>query len=119
MSNRGFKWKLIDNKLKEDKDKGKLGEEKYQVVVFFIFKLVLFLLEAARIINIEAVNAFVEYERTNNNSSAVLVETLLFLNRYRLYKKGVMWCCVPLLFMWIVSHLRHRKKFSIIYGGLT
>jgi hypothetical protein len=29
MSNGGFKWKMIENKLKTNKEKGKLGEERY------------------------------------------------------------------------------------------
>jgi hypothetical protein len=37
MSNRGFKWKIIENKLKTDKEKGKLGEERYQIIAFDIF----------------------------------------------------------------------------------
>jgi hypothetical protein len=64
MSNGGFKWKLIENKLKTYKAKGKKGEEKYQAVVFSIFKLVLFPSEAIRMIGIETANAFVEYEWT-------------------------------------------------------
>lgn len=61
MLNGGFKWKLIENKMKTDKENGKLKEEKYQAVAFAIFELVLFPLEAARIINIEIAKAFVEY----------------------------------------------------------
>jgi hypothetical protein len=100
MFNERFKWKLIENKLKADKDKGKLGEEKYQVVVFAIFGLVLSLAEVAGIINIKAANVFIEDEPTKNNlTSAILAETLLFLNYCRLHRKDVMRCCVPLLFI--------------------
>jgi len=62
MSIRGFKWKLIENKLKANKDKEKLREEKYQVVAFTILGLVLFSSKDAGIISIENVNAFIEYE---------------------------------------------------------
>ena len=57
-SNGGFKWKMIENKLKMDKEKGKLGEERYQIIAFAIFGLVLFPLEAPGIISIKAANAF-------------------------------------------------------------
>jgi hypothetical protein len=33
-TNRGFKWKLIEIKLKADKDKGKLTEERYPAIAF-------------------------------------------------------------------------------------
>ena len=32
-----FKWKLIEARLKTNKDEGKLGDKRYQVVVFTIF----------------------------------------------------------------------------------
>jgi hypothetical protein len=63
-TNRGFNWKLIETKLKEIKDKGKLREERYQTVAFAIFGFVWFPLEVVSIISVEATNAFVEYERT-------------------------------------------------------
>jgi hypothetical protein len=40
-SNGRFKWKMIENKLKTNKKKGKLGEERYQIVAFVIFWLVI------------------------------------------------------------------------------
>jgi len=58
--NGSFKWNLIE---KINKDEGKLGDERYQVVAFVIFGLVLFALEA-EIINVEACNAFIEYKQT-------------------------------------------------------
>lgn len=70
--------------MKIDKDNGKLGEEKYWVVVFTIFGLVLFPSEVAGIFNIEAVNAFIEYKQAKNNlTSAILAETYLSLNHYK------------------------------------
>jgi hypothetical protein len=90
-SNEGFKWKMIENKLKTDKEKGKLGEERYQIIAFTIFGLVLFPLEAAGIISIEVANAFFEFEQTKNNpTSAILAETFLSLNHCRLRGKGAM-----------------------------
>jgi hypothetical protein len=37
-----FKWKLIKARLNTNKNEGKLGDERYQAVVFAIFELVLF-----------------------------------------------------------------------------
>jgi len=37
-----FKWKLIEARLNTNKNEGKLGDERYQAVVFAIFELVLF-----------------------------------------------------------------------------
>jgi len=103
-SNGGFKWKMIENKLKTDK-------ERYQIIIFVIFGLVLFPSEAAGIVSIEAANAFLEFEETKNNpTSVILAETFLSLNHCRLHGKGVMRCCIPLLFMWIVSHLEASKE---------
>jgi E3 ubiquitin-protein ligase DOA10 len=91
---------LIEKKLKTDKNNGKLGEEKYQVVDFVIFKLVLFPSEAVGIISIEVVNVFVEYKWTKNNFILViLAETLLSLNHYILNGKIAIRCCVSLLFI--------------------
>ena len=97
---------MIKNKLKTNKNNGKLGEEKYQVVDFAIFRLVLFPLEAVGIISIEVVNVFIEYKWIKNNLiSVILAKTLLSLNHYILNGKRAIRCCVPLLFIWIVNHL--------------
>jgi hypothetical protein len=73
--------------------------------------LVLLPSEAAGIISIEAANAFLEFEEVKNNpTSAILAETFLSLNHCRLHGKGAMRCCIPLLFMWIVSHLEASKE---------
>jgi len=61
-SDGGFKWKMIESKLKTDKEKGKLGEERYQIIAFAIFGLVMFPSKATGIISIEAANAFLEFE---------------------------------------------------------
>jgi hypothetical protein len=82
---------MIESKLKTDKEKGKLGEERYQIIVLAIFRLVLFPSEAAGIISIEAANAFLEFEQTKNNpASAIIAETFLSLNHCILHGKGVM-----------------------------
>ena len=72
-TNGWFKWKLNETKLKIDKDKGKLGEERYQTIAFAIFGLVLFLSEAAGIISVKAANVFAEYEQIRSNPSSVVV----------------------------------------------
>jgi hypothetical protein len=101
---------LIENKLKIDKDNGKLREEKYQVVAFTIFGLVLFPLEVLRIISVQVINAFIEYEWTKNNLiSVILAETLLSLNHYILNGKRAIRCCVPLQFICIVNHLETSR----------
>jgi hypothetical protein len=56
-TNKGFKWKFIETKLKTDKDEWNLGKERYQADVLAIFGFVLFPLEAAGIISVESVNA--------------------------------------------------------------
>ena len=106
-----FKWKAIESRLKASKDKGRLGEEGYQLVAFAIFSLVLFPSEAVGIISMEAASAFVEYEQGKNNpTSTILAETFLSLNYCRMHGKGTMRCCIPLLFMWIVSHLETPRQ---------
>jgi hypothetical protein len=71
----------------------------------------LFTLEAVGIINVEATNAFIEYEQTKSNpSSTILAEKFLSLNHYKVHGKGVMRCCIPLLFIRIVSHLETPKE---------
>jgi len=102
---------MIENKLKTDKEEGKLGEERYRIVAFVIFGLVMFPSKTTRIISIEATNTFIEYEQTKNNlASAILAETVLSLSHCRLHGKGTMRCCVPQLFKWIVSHLKTSKQ---------
>ena len=106
-----FKWKAIENKLKADKDKRRLREEGHRLIAFAIFGLILFPSEAVGIISIEAASAFVEYEQERNNpASAILAETFLSLNHCRSHGKGAMRCCIPLLFIWIVSHLETPKE---------
>jgi hypothetical protein len=56
-TNKGFKWKFIETKLKTDKDEWNLGKERYQADVLAIFGFVLFPLEAAGIISVESANA--------------------------------------------------------------
>lgn len=107
MSNRGFKWKIIENKLKTDKEKGKLGEERYQIIAFAIFQLILFSSLAIGIISIEAANTFIEYEQVNNNpTSNISAKNFLSLNHYRWHEKEAFQCYILLLFMWIVNHLK-------------
>jgi hypothetical protein len=81
-----FKWKLIEARLKTNKDEGKLGDKRYQVVVFAIFWLVSFLSEAANSINVKATNAFIGYKQTKNiPTRIILVEAFISLNHCRLH----------------------------------
>jgi len=47
--------------MKKNAKEGKLGAERYRLVAFAIFGLVLFLFEI-KVISLEAANAFMEYE---------------------------------------------------------
>jgi hypothetical protein len=64
--------------------------------------------------SVEATNAFIEYKQTKSNYTiTILAETFLLLNHYRLYGRGAMRCCIPLLFIWVVGHLETlRKSFN-------
>jgi hypothetical protein len=87
-TNGSFKWKLIEDRLKTNKDEGKLGDERYQVVAFAIFGLVLFRSEAGGIISVEATNTTI----------TILVKTFISLNHYRLHGKG----CNMMLYSFVV-----------------
>ena len=101
----GFKWKVIEARMKKNAKEGKLGDERYRLLAFAIFGLVLFPSEI-RVISLEAANVFVEYEHDRiNPSSAILGETMLSLNHYRTHGKGAMRCCIPMLYLWITSHI--------------
>jgi hypothetical protein len=98
-TNDGFKWKLIETKLKANKDGGELREERYQAVASNIFGLVLFPWEDVGIISVKATNAFI-YEQTRNNPTiTILAKTFLSLNHCRLHVKGAIWCCITWLFI--------------------
>jgi hypothetical protein len=91
--------------MKKNVEEGKLGEERYRLVAFAIFGLVLFPSEIG-VISLEAASVFIEYERDRiNPSSAILGETMLSLNHYRMHGKGAMRCCAPMLYLWIISHI--------------
>ena len=57
----GFKWKIIEARMKENVEEGKLGDKQYKLVAFAIFGLVLFPYEIG-VISLEDMNAFIEYE---------------------------------------------------------
>ena len=83
----------------------------YQSMVFAIFCLVLFPSDATKIISMEIANAFAEYKQEKNNpASAISAKTFLSLDQCRLHRKRVMRCCIPLLFIWIVSHLEILRE---------
>jgi hypothetical protein len=101
----GFKRKVIEARMKKNAEEGKLGDERYKLMAFAIFGLVLFPSEIG-VISLEATNVFVEYEHDLiNPSSAILAETMLSLNHCRMHGKGAMRCCSPMLYLWIVSHI--------------
>jgi len=101
----GFKWKVIEARMKKNSEEVKLGDERYRLVAFAIFGLVLFPSEIG-VISLEAASVFIEYERDRiNPSSAVLGETMLSLNHCRTHGKGAMRCCIPMLYLWIISHI--------------
>jgi hypothetical protein len=105
IANGGFKWKVIEARMKKNAEEGRLGDERYRLVAFAIFGLVLFPSEIG-VISLEAASVFLEYKHDRiNPSSAILAETMLSLNHYRMNGKGVMRCCVPMLYLWIISHI--------------
>jgi hypothetical protein len=101
----GFKWKVIEARMKKNAEEGRLGDERYRLVAFTIFGLVLFPSKIG-VINLEATSVFIEYEHDRINPfSAILVETMLSLNHCRMNGKGAMRCCVSMLYLWIISHI--------------
>jgi hypothetical protein len=101
----GFKWNVIEARMKKNVEEGKLGDERYRLVAFAIFGLVLFPSKIG-VISLEAANVFVEYEYDRiNPSSAILAKTMLSLNHCRMHGKGAMRCCSPMLYLWIISHI--------------
>jgi len=105
LTNGGFKWKAIEARMKKNAEEGKLGNERYKLVAFAIFSLVPFPSEIG-VISLKAANAFVEYEHTQINPfAAMLAKTMLSLNHCRMRGKGALRCCVPLLHLWIFSHI--------------
>jgi hypothetical protein len=92
--------------MKNNVEEGKLGDERFKLVAFVIFGLVLFSSEI-EVISLEVVNAFMEYEHDRINPAvAILAKTMLSLNHYRMHDKGAMRCCVLMLHMWIISHIK-------------
>jgi hypothetical protein len=73
--------------MKKNIEEGELGDERYRLVAFAIFGLVLFPSEIG-VISLEAANVFMEYEHDRINPfSTILGETLLSLNHYRMHGK--------------------------------
>jgi hypothetical protein len=85
--------------MKKHSEEGKLGDERYRLMAFAIFGLVLFPSEIG-VISLEAASVFIEYERDQiNPASAILGETMLSLNHCRTHGKGAMRCCIPMLYL--------------------
>jgi hypothetical protein len=106
VANGGFKWKAIEARMKKNAKKGKLRDERYRLMAFATFGLVLFPYEI-RVLSLEAANAFMEYKQNQmiNPYAASLAKTMLSLNHCRMHEKGAMRCCVPMLYLWIISHI--------------
>ena len=101
----GLRWKRLEELLIPKKSNPGANLEVYRILALGIFGLILCPLTAG-IISLEAANLFVEYEKTKiNPSAAILAETFLSLNHCKRIGKGSMRCCVPLLFIWMVSHI--------------
>jgi len=104
----GLRWKQLEELLIAKKSNPSAKLEGYRILALGIFWLIL-CLSTAGIISLEAANLFVEYEKTKINPSAViLAETFLSLNHCKKTGKGSMRCCVPLLFIWLVSHMESK-----------
>ena len=105
VANSGFKWKIIEARMKKNAKEGKLGDKWYKLVAFAIFGLVLFLSEIG-VNNLKVANAFMKYEHERINSSTVIfIETMLSLNHCRMHGKGSMRYCVSILHLWITNHI--------------
>ena len=61
IANGGLKWKVIDARMKKNSEEGRLGDERYRLVAFAIFGLILFPSEIG-VISLEAASIFLEYE---------------------------------------------------------
>ena len=58
------------------------------------------------VISLEAASIFLEYKHDwINPSSTILAKTMLSLNHCKMNGKGAMRCCVPMLYLWIISHI--------------
>jgi len=57
ITDKGFKWKSIEARIKKNIKKGKLGNKWYKIVVFAISRLVLFPFET-RVTSLKAANVF-------------------------------------------------------------
>jgi hypothetical protein len=104
----GLRWKRLEELLIAKKSNPCAKLEVYRILALGIFGLIL-CPSTAGIISVEATNLFVEYEKTKiNPSAAILAETFLSLNHCKKSGKGSMRCCVPLLFIWMVSHIESK-----------
>jgi hypothetical protein len=108
----GLRWKRLEELLIAKKSNPCAKLEVYRILALGIFGLIL-CPSTAGIISVEAANLFVEYEKTKiNPSAAILAETFLSLNHCKKSGKGSMRCCVPLLFIWMVSHIESNMLHS-------
>jgi hypothetical protein len=87
----GLRWKQLEELLIAKKSNPGANLEVYRILALVIFELIL-CPSTTGIISLEAANLFVEYEKTK-------------INHCKRIGKGSMRCCVPLLFIWMVSHI--------------
>jgi len=88
-----------------------LGDERYQLMAFAIFGLILFLYEI-RVISLKAANAFNKYEHDRINLfGIILVETTLSLNHCRMHRKGAIGFYVSMSYLWIINHIKTPKGY--------
>jgi len=99
---RGLRWKSLEALLIAIT----FGLERCRILALEIFRLVL-CLSIARIISLELINLFVEYENTKiDHLATILTETIISLNHYRKNRKGFMRCFASLLFIWFVNLIK-------------
>ena len=98
-NSRGLRWKRLEELLNAKKANLGAKIEKYRILALGMYGLVLYP-STTGITSLEAVNLFVEYEKTKINLfAAILAETFLSFNHCKRTGKGLTRCCVPLLFI--------------------
>jgi lipoprotein NlpI len=83
-----LKWKILEAELERNKSQHRSLIERYRLVVLDIFGLVLFP-SLMSVISFEVVVVFVEYENTQVNLIAtILDETIITIIHYRKLERG-------------------------------
>jgi hypothetical protein len=87
-------------------EESKLGDEQYKLVTFAIFGLALFPFKSGVISFRRCKCVRGIWIWSNQPIYCNLVETMLSLNHYRMLGKGAMRCCVLILHLWTISHIK-------------